>query len=132
MTFLKFQRGIIAPKHLYLYEFSDRKVSSLWVENGAEFLRFCYLNISCPRINITLIFISSSRDEFSNCRKTQRQMFLLVSSGHICTPQSDTNMASPYNALSIWVKRFSEYLAYARKVISFYPFSGYKSEINSK
>ena len=61
MTFPKCQRGIIAPKHLYLYEFSVRKVSSLWVENGTEFLRFCNLNISCPRINITLIFMSSSR-----------------------------------------------------------------------
>ena len=128
MTFLKFQRGIIAPKHLYLYEFSVRKVSSLWVENGTEFLRFCYLNISCPRINITLIFMSSSSDEFTNCRRAQ----LLVSSGHICAPQRDTNMASAYNALSIWVKRFSEYLADARKAIRFYPFSGYKSEINSK
>ena len=128
MTFPKFQRGIIAPKHLYLYEFSARKVSSLWVENGTDFFRFCYHNIPCPRINITLIFMSFSSDEFTNCRKTQ----LLVSSGHICAPQRDTNMASPYNAFSIWVKRFSEYLAYARKVISFYPFSGYKSEINSK
>ena len=61
MTFPKFQRGIIAPKHLYLYEFWVRKVSSLWVENGTDFLRFCYLNIPCPRINITLIFMSSSK-----------------------------------------------------------------------
>ena len=39
-------------------------------------------------------------------------MFLLVSGGHICAPERDTNMASPYKALKIWVKRFSEYLAY--------------------
>ena len=39
-------------------------------------------------------------------------MFLLVSGGHICAPQSDTNMASPYKALEKWVKRFSEYFAY--------------------
>ena len=39
-------------------------------------------------------------------------MFLLVSGGHICAPERDTNMASPYKALQIWVKRFSEYLAY--------------------
>ena len=38
-------------------------------------------------------------------------MFLLVSGGHICAPERDTNMASPYKALQIWVKRFSEYLA---------------------
>ena len=38
-------------------------------------------------------------------------MFLLVSGGYICVPQRDTKMASPYKALQIWVKRFSEYLA---------------------
>ena len=43
--------------------------------------------------------------------KTQKQMFLLVSGGYICVPQRDTKMASPYKALQIWVKRFSEYLA---------------------
>ena len=31
-------------------------------------------------------------------KKTQKQMFLLVSGGHICAPQRDTNMASPYKA----------------------------------
>ena len=41
-------------------------------------------------------------------------MFLLVSGGHICAPERDTNMASPYKALQIWVKRFSKYLAYER------------------
>ena len=38
-------------------------------------------------------------------------MFLLVSGGHVCVPERDTNMASPYKALEIWLKRFSEYLA---------------------
>ena len=32
-------------------------------------------------------------------RKTQKQMFLLASGGHICAPERDTNMASPYKAL---------------------------------
>ena len=45
-------------------------------------------------------------------RKTQKQMFLLVSGGHISALQRDTNMVSPYKASEIWVKRFSEYLAY--------------------
>ena len=40
------------------------------------------------------------------------QLFLLVSGGHICAPERDTNVASPYKALKIWVKRFPEYLAY--------------------
>ena len=45
-------------------------------------------------------------------RKTQKRMYLLASGGHICAPQRDTNMASPYKALEKWVKRFSEYFAY--------------------
>jgi len=39
-------------------------------------------------------------------------MLLLVSGGHICAPQRDTNIAFPYKALQIWIKRFSKYLAY--------------------
>ena len=46
------------------------------------------------------------------CRKTQKQISRLASGGHICAPQRDTNMASPYKALEEWVKRFSEYFAY--------------------
>ena len=45
-------------------------------------------------------------------RKTQKQMCLLDSGSDICVPQRDMNMASPYKALQVWVKRFSEYLAY--------------------
>ena len=41
--------------------------------------------------------------------KTQKQMFLLVSGSHICAPQRDVNIQS---FIIIWVKRFSEYLAY--------------------
>ena len=36
-------------------------------------------------------------------------MFLFVSGGHICAPQRDVNIQS---FIIIWVKRFSEYLAY--------------------
>ena len=32
----------------------------------------------------------------SICRKTQKQKFLLISGSHICAPQRDTNMVSPY------------------------------------
>ena len=53
-----------------------------------DFLRFCYLNIPYLRINITLIFMSSSSDELTS--KTQKKMFLLVSDSHICAPQRDT------------------------------------------
>ena len=34
------------------------------------------------------------------CRKAQKQMFLLVSGGHICAPQRDTNIASPFPNIS--------------------------------
>ena len=46
------------------------------------------------------------------CSNTQRQIFLLVSGGNICATPRDTNMASPYKALKIWVKPFSKYLTY--------------------
>ena len=56
--------------------------------------------------------MSSSSDQFTRSRKTQKQMFPLVSRGHICAPRRDTNVVSTYKALQIWAKRFSEYLAY--------------------
>ena len=79
--------------------------SLMWVKNITKFLRFCYLNIPCLRIIITLIFMNSSSDEFSICRKNQRQMFLLVSGSHIGAPQMDTNMASSYKVLKafFWI-----------------------------
>ena len=39
-------------------------------------------------------------------RKTQRQMFLLVSRGHICDPQRDTNMAALYNVYKFGYNAF--------------------------
>ena len=55
----------------------------------------------------------SSSDEFMHITmKTQKQMFLLVSGGHICAPQRDPNMASPYKAVYIWAKCSCEYLVY--------------------
>ena len=38
--------------------------------------------------------------------KTQWQMFLLLYGRHVCVPPKDTNMASPYKALQIWVTHF--------------------------
>ena len=32
-------------------------------------------------------------------QKTHSSMFLLVSGGHICAPERNTNMVSPYKAL---------------------------------
>ena len=86
--------------------------SSCVGENTTDFLRFCYLNIPCLKINVALIFMSSSSDEFTYNKETQKQMFLLVPGGHICAPQRDTNMASLYKALYSRVKCFSECFAY--------------------
>ena len=39
-------------------------------------------------------------------RKSELQMFLLISGGHIGAPKGYTKMASPYKALQRCVKRF--------------------------
>ena len=46
------------------------------------------------------------RESFS--RKSELQMFLLISGGHIGGPKPCTNVASPYKALQRCVKRFSK------------------------
>ena len=38
----------------------------MWVKNVTDFLSICYLNILCLSIDITLIFMSSSREEFTH------------------------------------------------------------------
>ena len=38
----------------------------LWVKNITDFLRFCYLNIPYLKMNFSLIFMSSSSDEFAH------------------------------------------------------------------
>ena len=39
-------------------------------------------------------------------RKSELQMFSLISGGHICAPKRCTIMVSPYRALQRWVERF--------------------------
>ena len=76
-----------------------------------DFLRFCYLNNPYLRINITLIFMSSSSDELTS--KTQKRMFLLVSDIHICAPQRDTtNLGFSIQSLKNLGETFFEYLTY--------------------
>ena len=72
----------------------------LWVKKIKDFWRVCYLNIPCLRINIALILISQAKNSLIS-RKTQKQMFLLISGGHICAREKETNMvmASPHKAL---------------------------------
>ena len=52
---------------------------------------------------------ASSRVKRKNFyRKSKIQMFLLISGGHIGAPKQCTNMASPYKALQMCVKRFAK------------------------
>ena len=70
--------------------------SSYVVQNVTDFLRFCHLNSPCRRVNITLIFMSSSSYEFRHMsREPQKQMFLLVSG-------SDINFFVPRKGTPTW------------------------------
>ena len=71
----------------------------MWVKNITNFGRFCYLNIPCRRIIITLIFMSSQAKNSSISRKTGKQMFLLVSGGY-AVPERDSNLAKSFFRIS--------------------------------
>ena len=74
----------------------------MWVKNITDFGRFFYLNIPCLKINITLIiFTSSSSEEFTSIKQM-----------HVSVSFRRPHMVFPYKALQIWLKRFSEYLAF--------------------
>ena len=53
-------------------------------------------------------YASSRVKKKSFYRKSELQMFLLISSGHIGGPKRSINMASPYKALQSCVKRFGK------------------------
>ena len=53
-----------AQKVLYLYMKVKKKPAKIKFFTGLG--RFCYLNFPCVRINITLIFMSSSSEEFTH------------------------------------------------------------------
>ena len=53
-------------------------------------------------------YASSRVKRKSFYRKSELQMFLLISGGHIGGPKGSTNMASPYKALQRRVKRFGK------------------------
>ena len=64
--------------------------SSCVGENVTDFLRFCFLNIPCLKINVALIFMSSSSDEFTYNKENSetdvsvgsRRPYLCPSKGH--------------------------------------------------
>ena len=74
--------------------------SSYVGQKNYRFLESLLSNVPCLRINIALILISQAKNSLIS-RKTQKQMFLLISGGHICAPEKETNMvmASPHKAL---------------------------------
>ena len=53
-------------------------------------------------------YASSRVKRKSFYRKSELQMVLLISGGHIGGPKVSTNMASPYKALQRRVKRFGK------------------------
>ena len=53
-------------------------------------------------------YASSQVKRKSFCRKSELQMLLLISGGHIGGPKLYTNLASPYKALQRCVKRFGK------------------------
>ena len=71
---------------------------SLYVKKMTYFKEFCYLNSSCIRKSITSIFMSSSKNKFTDVSVGFRPP--------CCS--SSGSMASPY----IWVKHFFRYLLY--------------------
>ena len=62
----------------------------MWVKNITDFWRFYYLNVPCLRINITLIFMSPSSEEFTHKQENSktdvsvgfRRAYLCPSKGH--------------------------------------------------
>ena len=72
----------------------------LWAKNVLtifwDFATLTFLN--CLRINITLLFMSSSSNDFVGKLKGRCFCWFLAAIFN-CAPQKDTNMASPYQAL---------------------------------
>ena len=56
---------------------------SCWLKNVTYFGEFDYLNSSCIKKSIILMFLSSLRDKFILLVQTQWQIFLLVSGRHV-------------------------------------------------
>ena len=81
----------------------------IWVKNVTDFLRFCYLNILCLRMNITLSFLSSSGDIFTLLLKNSTPD---VSVGfrppHLCHSKEHQHGVS-IQSFENFGKTFSEY-----------------------
>ena len=64
-------------------------------------LRFFNLYSPCMRISTCVDVYEPSEDDYRLfiAKLYDKIMFLLASGRHICAPQRDTNMVSPYKAL---------------------------------
>ena len=71
----------------------------MYVKKVTYFGKFCYLNSSCIRKRITLMFMRSSRINSRFSTKTRQQMFLLASVAMLVPIQVGTRVASPYKSL---------------------------------
>ena len=83
-----------------------RAVVWVLVKEVTSFWGYCYLNSHCIRKSITLMFMSSSRDEFTPSLQKEWQMFLWVSGQHVgahpdgnqhdISIQSSINLGKPF------------------------------------
>ena len=78
------------------------------VKKVTYFEEFGYLNSSCIRKSILLMFMSFSRDKLTFLTDVSVSWFPAAMLELILM---GSNMASPYKSLLIWVKHFSAYLA---------------------
>ena len=82
----------------------------MWVKSVTDFLRFCHQNIPCLRINVTVIFMSFSSDEFTHLLENSktdifvgfRRLYLCPSKGHQngVLIQSFTNLGKTFFRIS--------------------------------
>ena len=82
----------------------------MWVKSVTDFLRFCHLNIPCLRINVTVIFMSFSSEEFTHLLENSKtdvfvgfqRLYLCPSKGHQngVSIQSFTNLGKTFFRIS--------------------------------
>ena len=94
----------------------NRTVNSLalmWVKNITNFGRFCYPNIPCLRINITLILYEFfKRRIYALVGKLKNRCFCWFAAAIFVPLKGTQTWRLQTKLYKICVKRFSEYLAY--------------------
>ena len=78
-------------------------------KNVTNFLRFCYLNIPCLRMNITFIFMNSSSDVFTILKENSKtDAFFGFRPSYLCPSKGHQDGVS----IQSLRKNFPEYLVY--------------------